>query len=1377
VGGGGGYKDTFESKSSRAVTADLPLFVSPFLDFPFEVLVESFDIHGNGGICHSNFVQFATYAPEEITLSGIGSDILVQWKKKVAKKKKTKEKEEAATSKKKKKKSKKNRDDSDSDDDDSGEDDKQADAVRYEDTKTDFVEMFYAIDKSRLSSRKGYVKAEDLSRTLKLNEIKLSDEHTKLLTAHFEDGGKVYYKPFADWLFLDKDMFENLHDRVRCSFIALGNRGVDLKRKIQGLDKKTRGTIPTRSFVKEVEKVGLPINSCELRALSFKYDERGDGEKFAYRRFLSHVTKRGDKTMQERDRLRKDHRRTRAKRTKQDKGMLIDSELQHQLHKMVLNQRKLTGEPDSILKEFRKVDPEDRSRVSKKDFAKLMKEWKVPLTDDEIDAIAKSFAYVDPDKDGAGRPERNTYINYQDFLVFAKSPQATSDQLQLLIDKLQTAEETKKEKTPSFEDSISKADKSGTGLLTKDQFKKAISNCGVKLSSAELATLVERFDMSSTKAAKISGEDFLAWLFPEKTILEGVERRLCGVFKELQRSGMNVQRVFKKMDKDGDGNVSQSEFRGELARMGVPINATEMRALLHRYDASKSGNFEYKEFLKLFDHSSKAKRANDKEDKKSRQNDSSESDTDGDDDDDDDDGDDPGSDDSGLNTDEENALEEEDSKWIRAVKIALKEAFDCVKIDGTIDRDELAIVARSMGQEIPDKDVASFFDEVDTDGDGTVSFKEFSAWMLPKLKAQYNSMDQEKEDRILEVFKLLDHDGSNSLDHAEFTTFLTSQQIVLNPKELSSLLKFVDRDGDGEIDFAEFETLINSFSNASPKERKKMFKPAVLSAVKKLCRGCVPDSEDYVRTFMHLPDGIRPSLLQSISERLDHSLQSVVLSHSAFPVNRVQDSSEVQMSFTIKQAKGVPVIQPAEDSPYDYEVLDRSILAVVCAHDGQSPSPVYLGNVYKIEASCDKKKSDRWVFGDSGTILVKAALPPHNAFSTGGEGGDSARDSQELFLLVEFHVSVLQTPRKEKKGKKGADRKAKREKKKKRDKKSRSKKKGKEDSKFDDGDSEDDRSDSDEEGKQNSDDSDDEGRSSRKSGSSSSKERVRQMCCGWTKIPLDPARVKTLPAEHTIFCGNPWVGDEVEVNSVQRKKENGGKSAGINKFFGGGATTKSVVEARGKVISQENLSFLPKDIVTRLDAKESLQVYNEYVSFSRKPAGGLALSSADLDGSVAKGISPKAKSPSRRGLLQKPQEPSSSGLDGSSALATDPTIKVYPQILGDASTFDAFKELVAKKGFMVGARKSILKSRASNSAAVREVPAYHQTFRDCVLAFWPAVSNTIDDVKQKQLLLKDCIKAGASKKDAPSQFSGGSSSASDTYTPFNIREVFIEGGT
>jgi hypothetical protein len=590
---------------------------------------------------------------------------------------------------------------------------------------------------------------------------------------------------------------------------------------------------------------------------------------------------------------------------------------------------------------------------------------------------------------------------------------------------------------------------------------------------------------------------------------------------------------------------------------------------------------------------------------------------------------------------------------------------------------------------------------------------------------------------------------------------------------LESLLKYLDSDGSGTIDYAEFANLINFFSNASPKEQTRLFKPAVLLAVRKLCRGCVPDAEEHCRTFMHLPAAIRSSLLHSVSERPNRSLQSVVF-RNLFGTHRTSTSGGVQMSLTIKKANCMPVIEAEEDSFYDFEVIERSVLTTVCAHDGESSSPVYLGNVYRSDVAYDPKRPDRWVFDDSAAILVKAELPSSVLENKGKRSErNSTSAGTELFLLVEFHVCVRQTIKDQKDTRK--KKRGRRDKKGKRSNKTYKNKKGgggQEERKSHDHDSDDD-SDFEGERKQNSDDSDDGASGSRKSGLKSMKERSLHMCCGWAKIPLQSAKIQTLPSEHTIFCGNPWSGDGVEVSNIVagRKKDNS-KGMGLRKFFPGATAAQSVLKAKCRTI-EDDLRFLPKAMITRLDSKDSLQLYHEYVRTSRKCVG------AETPGNASKSPTNGAPKSPKQGGASEAQVALSDAMfppqgQHHAGVALDPTIKVFPQILGDSSTFNAFKELVAKKGFMAGARKAMAARSNASSSTMADAPAYHVAFQNCVLAFWPAVSATVNDKNVKQQLLRDCVKAGLStdEPNRSSHFSVGSPTIDPgTYTPFNIDEI------
>lgn len=60
----------------------------------------------------------------------------------------------------------------------------------------------------------------------------------------------------------------------------------------------------------------------------------------------------------------------------------------------------------------------------------------------------------------------------------------------------------------------------------------------------------------------------------------------------------------------------------------------------------------------------------------------------------------------------------------------LRAVFLEIDVDGsgTLDRDEVAVLARRLGHDLTDKQLDRAMSEMDADGDGTVDFEEFKNW-------------------------------------------------------------------------------------------------------------------------------------------------------------------------------------------------------------------------------------------------------------------------------------------------------------------------------------------------------------------------------------------------------------------------------------------------------------------------------------------------------------------------------------------------------------------------------------------------------------------------------------------------------------------------
>ncbi|GAB4832412.1 hypothetical protein Ancab_006429 [Ancistrocladus abbreviatus] len=140
--------------------------------------------------------------------------------------------------------------------------------------------------------------------------------------------------------------------------------------------------------------------------------------------------------------------------------------------------------------------------------------------------------------------------------------------------------------------------------------------------------------------------------------------------------GGELEKVFKKFDKNGDGKISSSELSSLLRALGSETSPEEIRKMMSEMDKDGNGYIDLNEFADFYKQS-----------------------------------DDSGSS-SGRNRE-------------------LREAFDMYDKDknGLISARELHTVLKSLGEKVSLKDCSKMIRSVDMDGDGHVNFEEFKKMM------------------------------------------------------------------------------------------------------------------------------------------------------------------------------------------------------------------------------------------------------------------------------------------------------------------------------------------------------------------------------------------------------------------------------------------------------------------------------------------------------------------------------------------------------------------------------------------------------------------------------------------------------------------------
>lgn len=154
-------------------------------------------------------------------------------------------------------------------------------------------------------------------------------------------------------------------------------------------------------------------------------------------------------------------------------------------------------------------------------------------------------------------------------------------------------------------------------------------------------------------------------------------------------SSNDLQRIFAKLDKNGDGQVSLEELNWLLERIGVQFSLQELESLV-----GKPG-LDLNEFL-FFYKSISVPQSNDGEDC------------------------------SGTNIDEEAVDREDDSDLVKAFNV-----FD-INGDGFISSEELESILRRLGvmEENSKRDCRTMIHVYDTNLDGMLDFQEFKHMML-----------------------------------------------------------------------------------------------------------------------------------------------------------------------------------------------------------------------------------------------------------------------------------------------------------------------------------------------------------------------------------------------------------------------------------------------------------------------------------------------------------------------------------------------------------------------------------------------------------------------------------------------------------------------
>ncbi|XP_058060208.1 calmodulin [Anopheles bellator] len=124
--------------------------------------------------------------------------------------------------------------------------------------------------------------------------------------------------------------------------------------------------------------------------------------------------------------------------------------------------------------------------------------------------------------------------------------------------------------------------------------------------------------------------------------------------------------------------------------------------------------------------------------------------------------------------------------------------------DGSITKEELGTVMRSLGQFARVEELQEMLLEIDVDGDGNVSFEEFVDIMSNMTDTVAESSADQEERELRDAFRVFDKHNRGYITASDLRAVLQCLGEDLDEEEIEDMIKEVDVDGDGRIDFYEF---------------------------------------------------------------------------------------------------------------------------------------------------------------------------------------------------------------------------------------------------------------------------------------------------------------------------------------------------------------------------------------------------------------------------------------------------------------------------------------------------------------------------------------------------------------------------------------------
>jgi len=386
-----------------------------------------------------------------------------------------------------------------------------------------------------------------------------------------------------------------------------------------------------------------------------------------------------------------------------------------------------------VMEGFKKVDANGDGAISRSELKNGMK-----LNDAELDVV---FALGDIDQDGE--------ISLAEF-VRLMCPAADSG-----LNRFRNSFRNIQEIVSAFKRFDSNCD----GSLSQQEFMNGVNGLNLTFSAAEVKAIFAIADINQD--GEINFNEFVSALFPAAA--DGLSK-LRNVLKTVSA----VRDAFRKLDADGDGEISYQELRGGINSI-CKLSDSEVRAIFAVADIDGDGNVSFSELARMI-----------------------------------------------ISTADEKIFALRKFIGTATNVEATFKKFD-INNDGNISVQELKNGLKSIGMKASEADIEVIFAVGDLDGDGEINMAEFEH--LLGTAPSFGRVEDVKA-----AFYRFDSNNDGSIDVTELKQMLSATGKHPSDKEVNDLFKKGDVDGDGKIDLQEFVKLMFPASAVALTKLQKAFK-------------------------------------------------------------------------------------------------------------------------------------------------------------------------------------------------------------------------------------------------------------------------------------------------------------------------------------------------------------------------------------------------------------------------------------------------------------------------------------------------------------------------------------------------------------------------